>query len=138
MTHRVLPTLFCAVLIRAQSPVPRAEFEVASIKPNTSATMAMKFPCPVGGRFTVTNVNLKTLTSFAGQNSLKPMRRVGNADSSRPSNLTTLKQQLGLRLESEKAPTEILVIDHVEKPDAKLGGDAATSRVCSSGKGRGS
>jgi uncharacterized protein (TIGR03435 family) len=27
-----------------------------------------------------------------------------------------LQEQLGLRLESTKAPVEVLVIDHVEKP----------------------
>jgi uncharacterized protein (TIGR03435 family) len=53
---------------RAQSlaaPAARLEFEVASIKPNTSASGTMKFPFPSGGRFTATNLNLKTLISFA-------------------------------------------------------------------------
>lgn len=53
---------------RAQAPVaaaPRPEFEVASIKPNTSASTTMKFPFPSGGRFTGTNLTLKTLISFA-------------------------------------------------------------------------
>ena len=50
---------------RAQSPGVRPEFEVASIKPNTSASSTMKFPFPSGGRFTATNINLKTLISFA-------------------------------------------------------------------------
>jgi len=35
-----------------------------------------------------------------------------------PSIFTAIQQQLGLRLESQKAPGEVLVIDHVEKPDA--------------------
>jgi uncharacterized protein (TIGR03435 family) len=29
---------------------------------------------------------------------------------------TAIQEQLGLRLRSQKAPVEILVIDHVEKP----------------------
>lgn len=33
-----------------------------------------------------------------------------------PSLFTAIQEQLGLRLRSEKAPVEILVIDHVEKP----------------------
>jgi uncharacterized protein (TIGR03435 family) len=37
------------------------------------------------------------------------------ADSS-PSLFTVLQEQLGLKLESQKGPVEILVIDHVEKP----------------------
>jgi uncharacterized protein (TIGR03435 family) len=37
-------------------------------------------------------------------------------DSPGPSVFTAIQEQLGLKLESQKAPVEILVIDHVEKP----------------------
>jgi uncharacterized protein (TIGR03435 family) len=35
-----------------------------------------------------------------------------------PSLFTALQEQLGLRLEARKEQTEMLVVDHVEKPDA--------------------
>lgn len=40
------------------------------------------------------------------------------ADANAASLFTALRDQLGLRLQSAKGPVEILVIDHVEKPDA--------------------
>jgi hypothetical protein len=38
------------------------------------------------------------------------------ADATGPSIFTALKEQLGLELKSTKAPAEIVVIDHVERP----------------------
>jgi uncharacterized protein (TIGR03435 family) len=40
------------------------------------------------------------------------------AESNTPSLLTVLEEQLGLRLESRKAPVEILIVDRAEKPAA--------------------
>ena len=40
-----------------------------------------------------------------------------NPDNPRPSIFTAIHEQLGLRLEPQKGPVEVLVINHVEKPD---------------------
>jgi uncharacterized protein (TIGR03435 family) len=49
----------------AQSPVARPEFEVASVKPNTSGTNMVNIRPPAGGRFTATNARLKMLIAIA-------------------------------------------------------------------------
>lgn len=41
-----------------------------------------------------------------------------NADRTGPSLFTAIQDQLGFKLESQKAPVEILVVEHAEKPDA--------------------
>jgi uncharacterized protein (TIGR03435 family) len=40
------------------------------------------------------------------------------ADSTAPSLVTALREQLGLRLETIKAPVEVLVVDSIERPSA--------------------
>jgi len=45
------------------------------------------------------------------------MKSPGSSEGATASDLfTAMQQQLGLKLETTKAPTEILVIDRVEKP----------------------
>jgi uncharacterized protein (TIGR03435 family) len=38
------------------------------------------------------------------------------ADATGPSLFTAIQEQLGLKLESEKAPLDVLVVQHVERP----------------------
>jgi uncharacterized protein (TIGR03435 family) len=46
------------------------------------------------------------------------MRDPTSADEfTNPSIFTALEQELGLKLELTKGPVEVLVIDHVERPD---------------------
>ena len=40
------------------------------------------------------------------------------ADPQGPTILTALKEQLGLKIESRKAPVNVIVIDHVDRPSA--------------------
>jgi uncharacterized protein (TIGR03435 family) len=45
-----------------------------------------------------------------------PGVQLPSIDPNGPSIFTALQEQLGLKLESERAPVEVLVIDHVERP----------------------
>lgn len=68
MTRRFVLISAALVLIglgNAQTPAPRPEFEVASIKPNTSGNNLVMIRPPVGGRFTATNARLKMLIGLA-------------------------------------------------------------------------
>jgi bla regulator protein blaR1 len=46
-----------------------------------------------------------------------PLLKLPPVDPNRPSIFTALQEQLGLRLEPAKGPVEVLVIDHVDRPD---------------------
>src|SRR5688500_7451732 len=45
-----------------------------------------------------------------------PIQPIGPADPDAPSLFTALEEQLGLKLEAQTGPVEVLVIDHVERP----------------------
>lgn len=45
-----------------------------------------------------------------------PASDAASLDSSGPSFFTALREQLGLKLESKKAPVDVIVIDHIERP----------------------
>ena len=49
---------------------------------------------------------------------LPPGVTLPEADPNAPSIFTAVQEQLGLKLESSKAPLESIVVDHVEKPTA--------------------
>lgn len=63
-------------------------------------------------------------TPDPGQGEIKPgalapgVEPPPESDSSGPSIFTAIQEQLGLRLESQKGPMEMIVIDHVEKASA--------------------
>jgi uncharacterized protein (TIGR03435 family) len=53
------------LMVGAQTPPARPEFEVASIKPNKSGTNQRQFNLEPNGRFTATNIPLDNLIRFA-------------------------------------------------------------------------
>jgi bla regulator protein blaR1 len=51
-----------------------------------------------------------------GPDGARPPGENAPADTSGPSLLTAIQEQLGLKLESEKGPVDVIVIDHIDKP----------------------
>jgi len=68
----------------------------------------------LAGRFDFTLKWTPDEFQFSGLG-IKPAAPADNADAP-PDLFTAMQQQLGLKLESTKAPADVLVIDHVEKP----------------------
>jgi len=58
------------------------------------------------------------IAGFNGGGFGAPVLPSDAVDSSRPTIFAAIQQQLGLRLESQKGPAEILVINHADKPAA--------------------
>jgi uncharacterized protein (TIGR03435 family) len=54
--------------------------------------------------------------ALAGANANQPPGNTPQPDEDRPSLLTALQDQLGLKLVPQKAPVEVLVIDNIEQP----------------------
>ena len=73
-----------------------------------------------GGSIIEDKTGLTSNYDFTLQWTLDPPANADPAketDPAGPSVSTAIQEQLGLRLESQKAPVETLVIDRVEKPD---------------------
>jgi bla regulator protein blaR1 len=66
---------------------------------------------PVGGHPVVDQTGLKGRYDFT----LK-WAQEGGGDSQEPGLFTAIQEQLGLKLVPAKAPVEVIVVDHVEKP----------------------
>ncbi|MGC2637585.1 MAG: TIGR03435 family protein [Acidobacteriaceae bacterium] len=89
---------------------------LASILSNQSET---------GGRFVIDKTGLAGVYDYSLQwvpeylaANAKALNSSADAGPAGPTLFTALEDQLGLKLESQKAPVEIVVVDHVEEPSA--------------------
>jgi uncharacterized protein (TIGR03435 family) len=65
ITTFVIFTAAALMSVAAGAPGDKPQFEVASIKPNTSDSRFVNIPPPIGGRFKATNVTLTMLLGVA-------------------------------------------------------------------------
>jgi uncharacterized protein (TIGR03435 family) len=70
------------------------------------------------GRPVIDQTGLTGTYDFVLDYTPDPRPSYATIDSGGPGFQEALKQQLGLKLESQRAPVEFLVLDHVERPDA--------------------
>ncbi len=70
------------------------------------------------GRPVVDQTGLTGTYDFVMDYTPDPRPSYATEDSDGPGFQEALKQQLGLKLEAQRAPVEFLVLDHVERPDA--------------------
>jgi uncharacterized protein (TIGR03435 family) len=133
------------LLVLVASAVPaqdtRAAFEVASIKPNNSNSGVSNGARLTGDRFTQIVARGQSMDQLAvrlsrsiGQTVVNKTGMSGIFDfklewtqdelfrapgaSASPAIFTALTEQLGLRLQADRAPVEMLVIDAIERPTA--------------------
>jgi uncharacterized protein (TIGR03435 family) len=70
----------------------------------------------IGGRLVIDKTGLEGTYNFDLHWSSDSGRAAEHSDESGPSLFTALQEQLGLKLESQKAPVDCIVIDHIEQP----------------------
>lgn len=104
---------------------PGAPPQCTSMGRTGVATQGMSMPAlarliqPTTGRIVVDRTRLSGTYAFSL--TFSPTRPNAPVDPARPGNdlpsiFTALPEQLGLKLESTRAPVEVLVIDHIERP----------------------
>jgi hypothetical protein len=103
------------ICLMAQAPPPATgvEFDAASVKrraprsrhPGAADSVRAVDPHALDGYYAFT-------LNYAPQ----PATAAGSAPVDRPSLFTALQEQLGLKLEAQRSPVDLLVVDRIERP----------------------
>jgi uncharacterized protein (TIGR03435 family) len=54
--------------------------------------------------------------AFRGAGDAAPIEAAALPDATGPTFFTALQEQLGLKLEAQKSPLDVLLIDHIDRP----------------------
>jgi bla regulator protein BlaR1 len=113
------PTLGCGGMFMGPDRLRAAGVEVDRLTPVLSRILGRTVIDKTGltGKFDIQaqwTPDQNQLQAMAG--GAQPDAQVPQFDPNGPSIFTALQEQLGLKLESQKGPVDVLVIDHVEKP----------------------
>jgi hypothetical protein len=117
-TAKVPATALCSALICLTSAelstnaAQQPSFDVVSVKPNVSGDERSASYVQPGGRYTASNATVRMLikTAYGVHDD------TAVADVPGISLATAIQEQLGLKLESRRAPIDVLVIASVERP----------------------
>lgn len=97
----------------------RGDLTAKSVSMRFFADFFLSGRSDLGGRVAIDATGLKGSYDFTlkwSRSDASPASPEGSAAGDSPSFVTALQEQLGLKLESRKAPVEVLEIDHVEQP----------------------
>jgi bla regulator protein BlaR1 len=116
------PTLGCGGMMMGPDRVTGKGVEVAQLIPILSRTLGRMIVDKTGltGKYDIeaqwTPDQAQLMQAFPGGGPPPGMPAPPPTDPNGPSIFTALQEQLGLKLESQKGPVDVIVIDHVEKP----------------------
>jgi hypothetical protein len=109
----LVPVLIACSILPArgqQRPLKADSLEVASVRRNASQGFQQAISMQPGGRLVVTNFPVSQL--FSSNTWPKPRRQHRTP----PSLITALQEQLGLKVEPDRAIMDLLVIDSIDRP----------------------
>ncbi|MGP0074893.1 MAG: M56 and DUF3738 domain-containing protein [Bryobacteraceae bacterium] len=115
------PTLGCGGMMMGIDRVNGAAVPVAQLAPVLSRMLERTVIDKTGltGKYDIKaqwTPDQSQLQAMAPPGGLPPGMPPPQFDPNGPSIFTALQEQLGLKLESQKGPVDVIVIDHVEKP----------------------